>query len=205
MGALGYRRRPLKPLRSSLSGHSGSRAGKFGKGPHTRDRVDKGRVFEALASGKKTRETPLQQPLHAIPARAHRCCSMADFWRRGGADSRSLAGMSDLGLSPRVCKSWHCEGDIRTPDYLRECLPSKAPEIVRVPGDAIERSERTRLHAASAGAGLDFGASKKVDTFREYRRARTFPQVIGCQRLSCVGSCAPLRAPRLLPNRSGYF
>ncbi len=78
---------------------------------------------------------PLCSRLSTRFPRAHRCCSMADFWRRG----------------------------VPTLDHLRECLPSKAPEIVRVPGDAIERSERTRLHAASAGAGLG-GAIKKVDT-----------------------------------------
>jgi hypothetical protein len=36
--------------------------------------------------------------------RAHRCCSMTAFWRKGGTDTRSLAGMSGLGLRREFAK-----------------------------------------------------------------------------------------------------
>jgi hypothetical protein len=78
--------------------------------------------------------------------------------------------MSDLGLHREFAKVGA--------DYLREMSALEGAGNCTRTERRYQRSERTRLHAASAGAGLGLGPARKWILLAS-TGARTFPQVIG--------------------------
>ena len=120
------------------------------------------------ARGSKTRETPSQQPLHAIPT-GSLLLRYGGFAAKNGADARLLAGMSDLGLHHELAKVGTVRGCGR---YPITC------ENVRAPVPGIEQRRRSSLSANPSRECSDHVGRIAAPTARNHftaRRSRWLP------------------------------